>query len=193
MNPWFANSAILLASIVLIAIRAPHGQRSLEVPVALNKKGALEFTLLTIAWFAFFVPLLWIATPLFAAADYQLLPIPFIAGCACYVLGLWVFHRSHADLGTNWSMSLELREKHVLITDGIYGRIRHPMYLSLLLYSAGQALVLPNYIAGPSYALAMGLLCALRVRPEENMMLEEFGKDYEVYMSRTKRLLPGIW
>ncbi len=67
------------------------------------------------------------------------------------------------------------------------------MYLALFLYSAGQELELPNYIAGPSYGVAMLLLFAFRVGPEEQMMLEEFGTDYEAYMQRTKRLVPGIW
>jgi protein-S-isoprenylcysteine O-methyltransferase Ste14 len=67
------------------------------------------------------------------------------------------------------------------------------MYLALLIYSAGQVLVLPNYVVGPSYGVAMVLVFALRVGPEERMMLEEFGNDYEAYMERTKRLVPGIW
>jgi protein-S-isoprenylcysteine O-methyltransferase Ste14 len=106
---------------------------------------------------------------------------------------LWLFYRSHADLGTNWSITLQVREKHQLVTQGIYQHVRHPMYLALLLYSVGQALVLPNWLAGPSYLVAFGLLFALRVGPEERMMLEEFGKDYEAYMARTKRLIPGAW
>ena len=60
------------------------------------------------------------------------------------------------------------------------------MYLSLLLYSVGQALALPNWVAGPSYGVAFGLLFALRVGPEERMMLEEFGADYEAYRARTR-------
>ena len=64
---------------------------------------------------------------------------------------------------------------------------------TLLLYAIGQALVVPNWIAGPSYGVAMALLFAFRLGPEERMMLEEFGKDYEAYMGRTKRLIPGIW
>ncbi|HEV8336512.1 MAG TPA: isoprenylcysteine carboxylmethyltransferase family protein, partial [Candidatus Polarisedimenticolia bacterium] len=101
--------------------------------------------------------------------------------------------RSHADLGTNWSITLEVREKHRLVTQGLYRRVRHPMYLALLLYSVGQGLVLPNYVVGPSYAVAMALLVALRIGPKERMMLEEFGKDYEEYMARTKRVVPGVW
>jgi protein-S-isoprenylcysteine O-methyltransferase Ste14 len=53
--------------------------------------------------------------------------------------------------------------------------------------------VLPNWIAGPSYLVAMALLFALRVGPEERMMLEEFGSDYEDYRKRSKRLIPGVW
>jgi protein-S-isoprenylcysteine O-methyltransferase Ste14 len=67
------------------------------------------------------------------------------------------------------------------------------MYLALFLYSLGQLLVLPNWIAGPSYLITFGILFAFRVRNEERMMLEEFGDQYAAYMARTKRLVPGIW
>ena len=193
INPWFAKAVILLAIIVLVAIRAPHGKRSRRIPVLKSRKGTLETVLLTIAWISFFPPLVWVATPLLAFADYPLRPVPLFTGTLCFGLGLWLFHRSHTDLGTNWSITLAVREKHRLVTEGIYSRVRHPMYLALFLYSAGQALVLPNYIAGPSYGVAMLLLFAFRVGPEEQMMLEEFGTDYEAYIQRTKRLVPGIW
>jgi protein-S-isoprenylcysteine O-methyltransferase Ste14 len=116
-----------------------------------------------------------------------------IAGILCLALGLWLFYRSHADLGTNWSITLELREKHQLVTEGLYRHVRHPMYLALLLYSLGQALVLPNWVAGPSYLVAFALLFGLRVGPEERMMLEAFGTGYQAYRARTKRLVPGVW
>jgi protein-S-isoprenylcysteine O-methyltransferase Ste14 len=67
------------------------------------------------------------------------------------------------------------------------------MYLALLIYSVGQVLVVPNWLVGPSYGIAMVLLFSLRVGPEERMMLEAFGKDYESYRAATKRLLPGVW
>jgi protein-S-isoprenylcysteine O-methyltransferase Ste14 len=193
MNPWFGKAIILASSIVMVLIRAPHGQRSRGVKVVRSRRGALEIVLLTLAWVAFFVPLVWVAAPVFAFADYPLRPGPLLAGIVCLAVGLWLFARSHADLGTNWSITLEVRERHQLVTQGIYRALRHPMYSALLLYSLGQALVVPNWIAGPSYAVAMSILFALRLGPEERMMLEEFGKDYEAYMVRTKRLIPGIW
>ena len=193
MNPWFAKAVILLASIAMVVIRAPHGQRSRTVPVVRSRAGRLEIVLLTIAWIAFFLPLVWVATPLFALADYPLHPIPLVVGSLCLALGLWLFHRSHADLGTNWSITLQVREKHQLVASGLYRRVRHPMYSSLLLYSVGQALALPNWLVGPSYGAAMLLLIACRLGPEERMMRDEFGADYDAYTARTRRLFPGVW
>ena len=193
MNPWIAKTVILAASIVMVAIRAPHGGRSRRVKVVKDRKGLLEVLLLIIAMLGFFVPLIWIASPLFSFADYPLRAVPLAAGIVCFVVGLWLFLRSHADLGTNWSITLQLRENHSLITQGVYRRIRHPMYASLFLYSIGQLLALPNWIAGPSYLVTFGILYALRIRVEERMMLEEFGADYAAYMGRTKRLVPGVW
>ena len=111
----------------------------------------------------------------------------------CFVIGLWLFYRSHADLGTNWSITLEVRVQHRLITQGVYTRIRHPMYLALALYSIGQALVIPNWVAGPSNLIAFAILCVLRIRAEERMMVDEFGAEYAAYSARTKRLVPGVW
>jgi protein-S-isoprenylcysteine O-methyltransferase Ste14 len=116
-----------------------------------------------------------------------------VAGTLLLVVGLWLFWRSHKDLGRNWSITLQVREGHQLVTRGVYGRIRHPMYTSLLLYSIGQALALPNWIAGPSYLVPFALLLSLRYRAEERMMLDRFGEEYAAYAARTKRLFPGIW
>ena len=53
--------------------------------------------------------------------------------------------------------------------------------------------MIPNWIAGPAYLVAVALLFALRVGREETLMREQFGHAYETYMSRTKRLVPGLW
>ena len=47
------------------------------------------------------------------------------------------------------------------------GQGRHPTYLALLPCSFGQALVVSNLVAGPSYGVAMAILFALRVGAEE--------------------------
>jgi hypothetical protein len=72
------------------------------------------------------------------------------------------------------SITLQLREHHQLVTHGVYQCIRHPMYSALFLYSLGQVLVLPNWIAGPSYLITFGILFVFRIGDEERMMLEKF-------------------
>ncbi|MBM3841265.1 MAG: isoprenylcysteine carboxylmethyltransferase family protein [Verrucomicrobia bacterium] len=193
MNPWFGKAVILAASVVMILIRAPHGHRSRTIKIIKDRKGRLEVAVLSFAMLGFFIPLVWVASPAFAFAEYPLRLGPFVGGILCFAAGLWLFYRSHADLGANWSITLQVRENHRLITEGVYRRIRHPMYSSLFLYSIGQALALPNWFAGSSYLVTFGFLFLLRVRVEERMMLEEFGDEYAAYMARTRRLAPGIW
>ena len=193
MNPWIAKTLVLAATVVMIAIRAPHGRRSRSVRVAKSHQTPLETGLLVLAWIAFFIPLIWVASPAFSFAEYPLRSGPLSLGVMCFVIGLWLFYRSHADLGTNWSITLEVREQHRLIMQGAYRWIRHPMSSALVLYAVAHALVIPNWVAGPSNVVAFAVLFALRVRPEERMMLEQFGDEYTAYMARTKRLVPGVW
>src|SRR4030095_8704881 len=145
MNPWIAKAVILSASVVMVVIRAPHGRRSRGVKVARSCKGPGEAALLTLAWMGFLVPLLWGVFPVFSFGEYWLRPWLCGADVLCLVVGLWWFQRSLSDLGTNWSVTLELRENHRLITQGVYRYVRHPMYAALFLYAIGQALVVPNW------------------------------------------------
>ena len=193
MNPWFAKTVILLAYIVMLAIRVPHIRRSRAIPVMKSRKGPLEIFLLAIAGLAFGLLLTWIVTPVFAFADYPLHLIPLLGGACGLGLGLGLLYRAHADLATSWSVTLEVRAKHEVVTHGVYRWVRHPIYLALLIYSVGQALVVPNWLVGPSGGVAVALLVAFRLGPEERMMLTEFGKEYEAYMATTKRLIPGVW
>jgi len=190
---WIAKAVILAGMAAMMAIRAPHGRRSRSVTVARSHKTALETLLLVFAWIGFLVPLIWIVSPAFSFADYSLRVGPLVAGVTCLAIGLWLLFRSHADLGTNWSVTLELRKEHRLITQGVYRTIRHPMYSALILYAIGQALVVPNWVAGFTNLIAFTLLFALRVRAEEKMMTDQFGAEYAAYSARTKRLVPGIW
>jgi len=190
---WIAKAVIVAGMAVMIAIRAPHGRRSRSVTVARSHKTPLETLLLVFAWIGFLVPLIWVVSPAFSFAEYPLRVGPLVAGAPCVAIGLWLLFRSHADLGTNWSVTLELRKEHRLITQGVYRTIRHPMYSALFLYAIGQALVVPNWIAGPANLIAFAILFALRVGAEEKMMTEQFGDEYAVYSARTKRLVPGVW
>src|SRR4051794_15542154 len=103
MNPWFAKAVILIAGIIMVLIRSPHRTCSGAVKVVKSREGRLEIFLMTFASIGFFTPILWVATPWLAFADFPLYLFPLVAGSCLLALSLWLFHRSHVDLGANWS------------------------------------------------------------------------------------------
>jgi protein-S-isoprenylcysteine O-methyltransferase Ste14 len=194
LNPWFGKAAILGIIAAIVVIRAPFGRQSRKIPIVANRRDARETFVLGLAWLgSMILPLLWVFSPLFAAAEYPLNPAIFAAGVLVAASGLWLFRRSHIELGKNWSISLDLREGHQLVTSGLYRHIRHPMYTSIFLYALGQALVVPNWIVGPANLVAFFVLFTVRVASEEQMMADKFGDQYRTYMAKTKRLIPHIW
>ena len=193
MNPAYVKEIVLLANIIFFILRGVIKWRVVGVPVAKRRIGAVEIVLIMVVTAGQVVPLIWLATQNFAFADYSAHPSALIVGAMLYVWGLWLLHRTNGDLGRQWSPSLELKDDHRLVTEGIYRRIRHPMYLSLLIFAGGQMLALPNYVAGPAALVAMLVLIAFRLRAEERMMIEEFGDEYKAYRKRTNRLIPGLW
>lgn len=136
----------------------------------------------------FFLPLLYLFTPLFNFADY---PVPLVTGWLGVFIclpAIWIFYRSHKELGRQWSPKMELREEHKLITAGIYEHIRHPMYTAVFLASLAQLLLVGNWLVGPSYLVGFGFLYFSRIKREEAFMAEQFGAEYEAYKNRTNKL-----
>jgi protein-S-isoprenylcysteine O-methyltransferase Ste14 len=111
--------------------------------------------------------------------------ILFVAGG---MLRLWPVH----VLGHRFSGLVAIQPGHTLLTTGIYGVIRHPSYLGLLVNSLGWGLA---FRAGMGVLLTALLLLPLiaRIRSEENLLRLHFGAEYDVYCARTSRLIPGIF
>ncbi|WP_342677586.1 protein-S-isoprenylcysteine O-methyltransferase [Methanofollis sp. UBA420] len=135
-------------------------------------------------------PLLYAFTPLLSFADYRLPDTAGIAGVIIFAAALLLFWRSHVDLGENWSPVMTVAGGQRLVTAGVYGHIRHPMYLAHLLWALALPLILWNGVAGWTMLVALVLR---RMPREEAMMLDHFGEDYGAYMARTGRLVPRLW
>jgi len=177
--------------IIMFIFRLFYRWRSKTNQIVDSRKTALEILLLFLAFVGMLVtPLIYVFTPLLSFADYQLPSWMGWAGVMVLVVAFWLFWRSHADLGRNWSYTLELRKGHQLITSGVYKYIRHPMYAAIWMRGVAQILLLHNWIAGWSHLLSFSLLYFLRVPREEQMMLNQFGEEYQSYMNRTGRIIP---
>jgi protein-S-isoprenylcysteine O-methyltransferase Ste14 len=137
-------------------------------------------------------PALFVFSDILRFADY---PIQFWQpwlGLLVFAFALWMFRKTHAQLGRNWSVTLEVRVDHSLITDGVYAHVRHPMYTAFWLWALAQAILLPNWIAGFAGILGFGTLYLFRVGREEAMLLDTFGDEYRDYMRRTGRVIPRL-
>jgi protein-S-isoprenylcysteine O-methyltransferase Ste14 len=112
-----------------------------------------------------------------------------VAVCAAGgVLRIWPVY----VLKNRFSGLVAIQAGHSLETHGIYGVIRNPSYLGLLIASLGWVLA---FRSGVGVLLAASLLVPLvaRIRAEERLLRQHFGSEYEAYCSRTWRLLPGIY
>jgi protein-S-isoprenylcysteine O-methyltransferase Ste14 len=187
-------TAIYFVAIVAeMVIRAPINQKRKQEKVAESRYDTQEKVLLLLLSIGmFFVPIIYAATDWLDFANYSLPISARWLGVLLIGLALFVFWRAHADLGLNWSPTLEIREHHDLVTQGIYGVIRHPMYASQWLWVIAQPLLLPNWIAGFLNLLVFIPFYFLRVREEEKLMLEQFGEQYRSYMQKVGGVLPRL-
>lgn len=95
-------------------------------------------------------------------------------------------------LGHRFSGLVAIQPGHRLVTSGIYGVIRHPSYLGLLVSSLGWGLAFRSAVGVLLAALMIPPLLS-RIRAEERLLANEFGDEYEAYRARTSRLIPGIY
>jgi protein-S-isoprenylcysteine O-methyltransferase Ste14 len=184
-----------------LILRWQPNRHARKTPVRYSGRGLREFALMGASLTGLgLVPLYYAASHLLRAgtlvlafADYPFVPVLGYLGVAVAAASLWLFYRTHRDLGQNWSVSLDLRERHTLVTTGIYAAVRHPMYTGFWLMALAQVLLLPNWIAGPAGLIGFGILFFGRVGREEEMMIAAFGDEYRGYMRRTARVVPWLY
>ena len=179
------------ALVVEMVVRAPINKERQKEKMTEQRVSSQEKNLLILLLTGMFiVPLIYSASNWLDFANYSLPTWASWLGVVLIILALIVFWRAHADLKTNWSPSLEIREKHELITHGIYGYIRHPMYASQWLWVIAQPLLLQNWLAGWLDLFVFILFYVLRVRAEEKLMIDTFGDQYRDYMKKVGGVFP---
>jgi protein-S-isoprenylcysteine O-methyltransferase Ste14 len=194
MTPALSKLVFVILAIGWFLIRYEYARRSRRETVQRSDRGPRETALLLISLTGLgILPLAYVATAIPHFAAYTFHPIQAWLGLFVAIAALVMFHLTHRALGRNWSVSLDVRENHQPVTDGIYRRVRHPMYSAFWLWAIAQALLLPNWVAGFSGLVGFGILFFGRIAREERMMLETFGDSYRAYMARTGRVFPSIF
>lgn len=194
MSPEIAKWIWAVGCIAWFVLRYPHQRRSHKTPVVRRPGATRDRILLAISFSGLgIIPFIYVVTGEPRAANHSFNPLHGWIGAAVFMLALVLFYETHRMLGRSWSVTLEVREAHKLVMEGIYRYIRHPMYTAFWLWAVAQALLLPNWIAGFAGVVGFGILFAFRIGREEAMMVEAFGDEYRAYQARTKRIIPGIY
>jgi protein-S-isoprenylcysteine O-methyltransferase Ste14 len=175
-------------------IRYPHQRRSCKTPIMSRREQLRERVLLAISFTGLFIlPVIYVTTGEPQFAGYPFHSVSAWLGTLVFAFSLLLFYRTHRDLGRFWSVTLEIRQTHCLVTTGVYRHVRHPMYAAFFLWAIAQALLLPNWVAGLAGLVGFGTLFGFRVRSEERMMEATFGDAYRAYAARTRRIVPGVF
>ncbi len=193
----FFEWVFLIGLIAMEVIRFPHRRRN---RLAMRQKRIKSWH---ISWWDVFldmlafagtevIPLVYIVYPWFNFANYSLPTWAGWLGAVIMVGAVALLWKSHADLGLNWTPTLQILPEHVLVNTGVYAYIRHPIYAAIWLASLAQPLLLANWLAGLAGLVLFLPVYLVRVPKEERMMLDEFGDAYQEQLQRTGRLFPRL-
>jgi protein-S-isoprenylcysteine O-methyltransferase Ste14 len=176
--------------LIIVIVRKVYTAKYRTLDTVLDKKTKLDLVLLGLNGVAMLLPLVYVFSTALDFANYKLPDWLGWTGAGLFGVAILLLWRSHADLGRNWTVTIGLRDEHTLITKGIFKYIRHPMYAAHILWAIAQIMILHNWLVAYPFFLTITLLYLIRVKSEEEMMVEKFGEEYKQYMVRTGRILP---
>ena len=184
--------AYLILFLITFIVRKVFTAQNKKQDYVVQRKSPGDIALLILDGIGMLIPLVYVFSDFLQIADYARPDWIGWVGVVLFFDAIILLYFSHAHLGKNWSPVLGIQKDQQLITQGIYQYIRHPMYAAHLLWAIAQIMILPNWIAGFSFIVAMVPHYLLRVGREENMMLDQFGEEYASYMKKTGRIIPKL-
>ncbi|MDA3807652.1 MAG: isoprenylcysteine carboxylmethyltransferase family protein [Thiomicrorhabdus sp.] len=144
------------------------------------KHPLLSYSLVTLQ-FSLITLLIWLLP---SSMTWQILPLQLLA----IFIGLWALKTMHIG---HFNIVPDPMPEINLVTTGPYQYIRHPMYLSILLFFFPWVIL---HVSGISL-LALGALVftlLFKLHYEESLLVERLA-DYSVYQSKTKKLIPFVY
>lgn len=180
------NSVILLYVSLIIAGRLLSvGVRKTVV----TREIAGDYTAMAVL----IVPIISVVVPIaeYLCFSYKMVVLMLITGMIIIIAGFAVAYSANGEIGENWSAAIDKGENQKLVTSGIYGHIRHPLYLSGMLLMTGTAVYFQSRFGG-ILILPCFLIINWRIGLEESKLISRFENDYREYMKKTWKILPYL-
>lgn len=128
------------------------------------------------------------AAPVRGAAASALLGV---LGALIVVAGAAVNVAGRLRLGGGWANHVTVYVDHRLVTDGVFGIVRHPLYGSLVWMALGASIEFANPLAALAVALVFVPMMVFRARQEERALASRF-PEYADYRQRVGMLFPRL-
>ena len=117
--------------------------------------------------------------------------IPVVIGFIIMIIGMGFNFIVRANLGKNWVPLSKTTEGQELVTEGLYSRVRHPFYLSILILFLGVAIISWN-LYGLLFLILTVIALIIRIRKEEIELIAKFGEEYKKYKKETPMIIPKL-
>ena len=114
------------------------------------------------------------------------------AGAVLGVAGVALTLLAQVGMGDSWRIGVDPAARTDLVTSGVFGSVRNPIFTAMLVASAGLVLLVPNAL---SVAALLVLVAALEIQVrlvEEPYLRATHGPDYDSYRATVGRFLPGV-
>ena len=107
-------------------------------------------------------------------------------------VSVWLAVSAIAELGKQWSLTARLTENHKLITSGVYGIVRHPIYTAMFGMMVATGFVISHWIALPIAIIVFLIGTKIRTNAEEKLLSDAFPNEYKEYAARIAPLIPFV-
>ncbi|MGD8814580.1 MAG: isoprenylcysteine carboxylmethyltransferase family protein [Anaerolineales bacterium] len=112
------------------------------------------------------------------------------AGAVMLTAGTVLLAAAQKHLGRSFHSLIVVKQDHAFVSSGPYHWIRHPIYTAYLLNYTGGGLLAGNWVLAFVPTILYSLLVVMRMKHEEQVLIDQFGDSYCSYMQRTGRLFP---
>jgi protein-S-isoprenylcysteine O-methyltransferase Ste14 len=147
----------------------------------------------SIGWLWVLAPIVYVLAPRWL--DWSAIEMPIIlrwVGVGLGIISILFLAWVHRTLGKNWNVPGTVEEHQVLVTEGPYHWLRHPMYTSFAFIALAYWLISTNWFIA-LIGLIYWIIVVSKVSTEEAVLIEKFGDTYREYMKHTGRFLPHVW
>lgn len=147
--------------------------------------------------YIFILSIIAISAPIIEWAYFKpspVVPAVFVGlGTLVLIIGVGLRVWSIKVLGEYFTATVQTKTDQKVIDYGPYRNVRHPSYLGAFIAFMGNAIILEAWAGLLIAFIAMSIAYNYRIKKEEETLLASFGKAYQEYQMRTKKLFPYVW